>query len=127
MKVADINDMEMGNFIFGHSRGTYSVQPRAVYQEAFSRFLDSCGFDMYGAYYNGKRLLDEFENETFIIRTYYWGEDEKKKLLPNFEHKPTGLKIAWYKYPMRDAYSNQNVDIDEFKSILDDCASSMNG
>ena len=52
---------------------------------------------------------------------------EKKKLLPNFEHKPTGLKIAWYKYPMRDAYSNQNVDIDEFKRILDDCASSMNG
>lgn len=122
MKLASIEDMELGNIMFGNSRGTYQVEPRIEYQNVFQEFLFSNGFDGYGFSPDGKR---EFENDTFIIRTYYWGEDEAIAELPNFVYKPIGLEIDWYKYPMRDAYSNQDISVDEFKKILDECAKSL--
>ena len=123
MKLATMDDMELGNLIFGNSRGTYLVEPREDYQNAFCEFLARNGFDMYGHHEITNSC--EFENNTFIIRTYYWGEDEEIAALPNFVYKPTGLEINWYKYPMRDAYSNHDVDIETFKKILDDCAKSL--
>ena len=45
--------------------------------------------------------------------------------MPNFEFKPTGLQIKWYKYPMRDAYSNMDISVEEMKYILAGCAASM--
>ena len=115
-------DMELGNLIFGNSRGEYLVDPRSDYQDAFCEFLFANGFDGYG--FKGDSGAC-FENDTFAVRPYYWGEDENIAALPNFTYKPTGLEIKWYKYPMRDAYSNQDVDIDAFKNILEDCARSM--
>ena len=50
---------------------------------------------------------------------------DEKAALPNFVYKPTGLEISWYKYPMRDAYSNQDVSVVEFAKILEDCKQSM--
>ena len=122
MKKATIDDMELGNLLFGHSYGVYHIEPRDVYQDAFAEFLFSHGFDGYGHPGNGEW---SFENDTFIIRPYYWGEDEHEASLPNFVYKPSGLEIRWYKYPMRDAYSNQDVDIETFKTILDACAASL--
>ncbi len=115
-------DMELGNLLFGNSRGTYCVEPRSEYQDAFCEFLFTNGFDGYG--YHGDDA-DDFENDTFVVRPYYWGDDEKIAELPNFVFKPTGLEISWYKYPMRDAYSNQDVDIATFRQILDGCEASM--
>ena len=122
MKEASINDIELGNLLFGNSRGIYHVEPREDYQEAFVEFLFNNGFDGYG-YRDVKER--NFENGTFIIRPYYWGEDEDIAALPNFVYKPTGLEISWYKYPMRDAYSNQDIDIDTFKQIIAECAKSL--
>ena len=124
MKEANINDTELGNLLFGNSRGAYQVEPREEYQEIFQQFLYDNGFDGYGIRDNGDR---EFENDTFIIRAYYWGEDEKKAELPNFVFKPTNLEISWYKYPMRDAYSNQDISIEAFKDIINKCVESLNG
>ena len=121
MEKASIENMEIGNLIFGNSRGEYHVEPRAEYQEAFCNFLKNNGFEFDGCYGN----KNEFENDTFIVRPYYWGENEKLAELPNFVYKPTDLEISWYKYPMRDAYSNQDIDIKQFRKILKDCASSM--
>lgn len=121
MNKADIENMELGNLLFGNSRGEYHIEPREEYQDAFADFLFANGFDGYG-FKDGKR---EFENNKFIIRTYYWGEDEKIAALPNFVYKPTGLEISWYKYPMRDAYSNQDIDIESFKKMLQNCAESL--
>ena len=121
MEKATIESMEMGNLIFGNSRGEYHVEPREDYQEAFCNFLKNNGFEFDGYY--GKQ--DKFENDTFIIRPYYWGNDDKLAELPNFVYKPTGLEISWYKYPMRDAYSNQDVSIEQFRAILKACALSM--
>lgn len=123
MKPATYDDMELGNLMFGNSRGLYHVEPRMDYQEAFCMFLDENGFDFYG--YNELTSAGSFETGTFILRPYYWGEDEDIAALPNFVYKPTGLEISWYKYPMRDAYSNQDVSIETFVEILADCERSM--
>lgn len=117
MKHAAIEGMELGNLMFGNSRGEYAVGPRKDYQEPFNRFLNALGLDYHGEDERGYGI----DNDVFTIRPYYWGEDEAKAELPNFVYKPTGLEISWYKYPMRDAYSNQDVSVKEFKTILKDC------
>ena len=136
MEQSSVKDMELGNILFGHSRGQYHIVPREDYQEIFFAFMDANGFDSYGFYkqaekYTGGKIPpwsaqhDQFENDTFVIRPYYWGEDEEKAELPNFVYKPTRLEIRWYKYPMRDAYCNQDISIDEFRKIVEKCSESM--
>ena len=44
---------------------------------------------------------------------------------PNFVFKPTGLKIDWYKYPLRDSYSNEEITFEELKEILKKCKESV--
>ena len=43
---------------------------------------------------------------------------------PNFLFKPTGLRIEWYKYPLRDAYSNQEITVENFRGIIAQCIKS---
>ena len=119
---AMIENMELGNLIFGNSRGLYQVVPRNEYQDVFCNFLYNNGWDGHAIFGDGAQ---EYENDTFLIRPYYWGEDEDIAALPNFVYKPTGLEISWYKYPMRDAYSNQDVSVETFVEILADCERSM--
>jgi len=45
--------------------------------------------------------------------------------IPNFYYKPTKLEIEWYKYPLRDSYSNQEITLLQFKEIIDDCIRSV--
>ena len=125
MKLATVDDMELGNLMFGNSRGEYAVVPRMEYQEAFCEFLESIGCDGYG--WNHRIAGNKTETDMFIVRPYYWGEDVSEAALPNFVYKPTGLEIRWYKYPMRDAYSNQDVSVDDFKAILAKCRESIKG
>lgn len=121
MHKATIEDMELGNLMFGNSRGEYKVEPRMAYQEPFARFIDTLGLDYHAMDDHGNGV----DNDVFTIRPYYWGEDEDIAALPNFVYKPTGLEISWYKYPMRDAYSNQDVSLEQFVEILADCERSM--
>lgn len=125
MKPATYDDMELGNLMFGNSRGLYHVEPRMDYQDAFCDFLYKNGWDGHAIRGDGLNADYEYENDTFIVRAYYWGEDEDIAALPNFVYKPTGLEISWYKYPMRDAYSNQDVSLEQFVEILADCERSM--
>jgi len=37
---------------------------------------------------------------------------------PNFFYKPSNLRIMWYKYPLRDSYSNRPFDEKELKEIF---------
>lgn len=43
----------------------------------------------------------------------------------NFWHKPTNLKIHWYKYPFRSASSNQEITYEYLEAIMNDCKKSM--
>jgi len=44
---------------------------------------------------------------------------------PNFLYKPTGFQIQWYKYPLRDSYSNQPITLKEFREIINECIKSL--
>ena len=121
MKETSVDTMEIGNLIFGNSRGHYQI-PRTDFQDMFLDFLDKNGFDEYGYHENN---TVPFETEKFSVRPYYWGEDENIAALPNFVYKPKNIEISWYKYPLRDAYCSHNLTIDEFRTMLNDCTSSI--
>jgi len=57
-------EMEFGNMCFGHSRGEYPVDKD--YQEIFESLLELLG--------NSSR--EEYSNDTFEMRPYWWGECE---------------------------------------------------
>lgn len=122
MKRADMKDMELGNLIFGNSRGKYAM-PRGEYQDVFCKFLAANGFDGYG--FREGSGDETFENETFSIRPYYWGDDEAVAALPNFTYKPKGIQISWYKYPLRDSFCSHDITVEKLKEILDECAKSL--
>lgn len=134
MKKSSTKTMELGNLMFGNSRGTYAI-PRKSFSKIITPLFDDTYFDMYGYCTNRKSKYikknkqegnEYFENDVFIIRPYYWGENESLMILPNFVYKPTNLEISWYKYPLRDSYSNQNITLKEFKKIIQHCITSIN-
>lgn len=109
-------------------------------QEKFEELL-SYGFDGYG-YIEDDDLEKEFcifiedeeaeehqhyfENDVFMIRPYFWGESQYIKSLPNFIHKPTGIELSWYKYPLRGVTCNREELTDElFIRIVDECIKSI--
>lgn len=43
----------------------------------------------------------------------------------NFWYKPTNLKITWYKYPLRDSYSNQEITAEYMGYVMKKCKESF--
>lgn len=133
--------MELGNLIFGNSRGKYPVN--RSWQDAFVYKLYDMGFDSYGfpkyeehkykgefktirsKYDPEEDYITYFENDTFILMPYYWGNDDYFCELPNFIHKPTGFELSWYKYALRDSYMNKNITFEELMVIMEDCKRSL--
>ena len=73
--------------------------------------------------YSYGRNGHNFENETFKVRSYDWNEENNDY---HFHHKPSGLKIYWYKYPLRDPMSNmENLTHEQFLEVLRDCWNSL--
>lgn len=64
-----------------------------------------------------------FENDVFAVRCYDWGDADER--LPNFEHKPSGFSMEWYKYPLRGCYSNRRITLPEFVRMIDECIESV--
>lgn len=107
--------MELGNMIFGHSRGECQVD-RDRWTEFFHGLLEQMGVDIYG--YSEDDCAGLLN---VIVRPYYWGDctcgavdDEECRpecqlMLPNFEVPRLGFKMSWYKYAIRDAYSNMEM------------------
>ena len=138
-KKSRVPPMELGNLIFGNSRGAFPII-RYEYEEIFCSWLNDNGFDAYGHYGYKKdgsydpnlssehyKIKDNssYTNDTFVIRAYYWGDEEEIKVLPNFVYFPTNLEISWYKYPLRDAYSNRQFSQEELVEILQKCKESL--
>ena len=136
--------IELGNMAFGHSRGLFHVE-RGDFERVFHETLASMGFDCYGHYgydndgnriddvphrdcvkkYPNKRRDFGFENDTFVLRPYYWGGNSRAARRPNFVFKPTGYQLKWYKYPLRDAYANKDISFGDFCTMLGKCAESV--
>lgn len=78
-------------------------------------------------YYMKEMVSEHFENDTFKIRPYSWDDDWEDED-PNewhFWHKPSGVRLEWYKYPLRGVRSNRRLTQEEFADILADCHNSM--
>lgn len=63
------------------------------------------------------------ENETFVCKMYDWSDKDDNDW--HFWHKPSGLKIQWYKYPLRSPYSNMEITHGQFWDVLHDCRNSI--
>lgn len=65
-----------------------------------------------------------YENDTFCVRAYSWADvgDENDW---HFWHKPSRLKIQWYKYPLRGCMWNIPLTHEGFAEVLKDCHNSM--
>lgn len=117
--------MELGNIIFGNSRGEYEV-PRKEFEDILIPFMQEIGVGMRGYDKDLDDTYATFDNEVFTIRPYYWGDNDSIASLPNFVYKPTNFEIQWYKYPLRDSYMNQDITVKEFKEIIEQCRKSLN-
>ena len=126
-------NIELGNLLFGHSRGSYPVD-REMAQPLFARFFDRFGIDSYGYVNAGSSLsgtskeegemYTSVDTDVFSIHPYYWVDNEKAEDAPDFFYKPEGIEIRWYKYAMRDAYSNIPLTKEKIIDILKKCAES---
>ena len=66
---------------------------------------------------------NDYENDTFAVRSYNWVDEDANDW--HFWHKPSGLKIEWYKYPLRGFEVNMEITDDQFLDVLRDCTNSM--
>ena len=105
-------------------RETTEMNPmeRSVNQDLFYYIL--------GEFY--KEVEDEhdyvFENDVFSLRYYNWGnydDETDDENIVHFYHKPSGLKVGWYKHPLRAALCNMEISHDEWRSVLYDCRNSV--
>ena len=88
------------------------------FQDIFCHTLNTLGFNSHGFPLDDNTIvtdksIDGYRCGEYIIRPYGHYSD-----LPNFEHVPSGYKLSWNKYPLRDSYSNHNLTFVEFMSIL---------
>ena len=67
--------------------------------------------------------------EKWLVKIGYSNGHKDSCLLvrPNFWYKPEDFTIMWYKYPLRDSYSNKEISLKEFKAIIDKCIESVKG
>lgn len=108
--------MELGNILFGNSRGDYPFPDRHLVNcKEWERLREVCQCDAYGFTSDEKHKTQfgGFENEVFIINPY--------------TYKPTGFTIDWYKYPFRDSYMNKDLSRKELKEIWKDCIKLVKG
>ena len=127
--------MELGNMLFGNSRGEFPV-PRT--EEFYAQLVRL--FDAYAAERNNswREYGVAFENEVFSVTPYYWGDctcgmEEKDKPCtddcmynrPNFHYKTYDVQVQWYKYPLRDSYSNVPLTPELLGGIVDACIDSL--
>ena len=62
--------MELGNLVFGNSRGEYEVDRNL--QDQWCGWMERLGFSSYGHKEGGDGWV--FENDTFRMQPYYWGD-----------------------------------------------------
>lgn len=89
---------------------------RKVWQILWDAIMTPVGFGNGGRHYN---------NDIFEHYPYSWDDHEGMVNGYHFHHKPSGLKIQWYKYPLRGANCNMDITDNQFVDILYDCFNSL--
>ena len=114
--------MELGNAVFGHSFGEWPIPRAGVYEKGIMALLWAARCDEYG-YPLDKNIKDRFgrdgfENDTFAVRPYYWGEctcgwDELEgRWFEENHHRPDCYQIELQKidedYTSKYGYMSRN-------------------
>lgn len=116
--------MNLRSNIFNETKGSIYLQDRGLVDA--SEWIELCelaGVDVLYGYELKEKNQSITENNTFIIRQYDW--EEPNAPAPNFEHKPTGFKLWWYKYAFRSTTMNGEVTKEELLEIFQDCINSL--
>lgn len=119
--MSQYENIEMGNALFGHSRGAYPFPDRDIAQgDAWHALLNVLGLDSRGHSEPGNPHRNDrggYDDGTICINPYWWGnpDDEEEAGKPNFLDRRIGLEIRWYKYPFRDSYMNWKMSAEELK------------
>lgn len=109
--------------------GDYHFPDRALVNSSEWEFLCQCAEvnQSYGHFEGESRSIKPshggFENAVFAIRPYDWNEPDV--YLPNFEYKPLGIKIWWYKYAFRASSMNYPLSADELRRLFRFCAAHL--
>ena len=130
LKETCVKEQEIGQLLSGDPLARYELPRTDEYEEQFRIWLEACGFDSYGNWYETRLIpfIDKnnrFNNGTFAVFPYYWGDDEALQSMPNFVYKPEDVRICWYKYPLREAYANKPLTEQALIGILDVCGKSL--
>lgn len=91
--------------------------PRKPYQTIFSKILNM--------FIEEIEYNEKFENDTFSFQhddPYDLREEDPEFL---FHYKPTGFKMKWYKYPLRNPEWNFELNEEDFTKMLVDCDLSL--
>lgn len=77
----------------------------------------------------GNYGCEPHENATFAMRSYCWcdgeGEGHEAGCPPNFEHRPSGLTVCWYKHVGRSASKSLPMNRGQWLVVLQDCLESL--
>ena len=112
--MSQYKNIEMGNLLFGNSRGDYAFPDRDIVEsDEWVALRVALGVDSYGHTEADNRYGNDrggYDDGTICVNPYYWGDDEDEAAKPNFLDRRIGLEIRWYKYPFRDSYMNWKMD-----------------
>ena len=109
------NVIEVESEIVDNYQFKYYVN-RKVWQILWDFIMTPLGFKQSGY---------DFSNDTFEHHPYSWDDSADISNNYHFYHKSSGLKIRWYKYPLRDAMCNMDITDTQFVDILYDCSNSV--
>ena len=121
--------MEIGNALFGHSRGRYEIDGTSRAADLLSDTLTELGVTGRGRVDDDNQeiiepligvVLKETDRGVDVLnpqsgrllmrlRAYWWGDDEDtvQAEAPNLEMPAVDVTVRWYKYWCRDAYANR--------------------
>lgn len=101
--------------------------PRDWREDLFGAALEALGLDYHGHVCEDDGRMAPFvargvpwyeiDTPLFALRPYRWDDLDEGRGLPNFEFKPWGFEMSWYKYPCRDAWSNCLLTDDEWRRM----------
>lgn len=100
----------------------YPIPSRVEFTSIFEILLVAIDADGYGK---------DFENDVFYMHPYCWCGHNECKLCAeeptayNFYHKASGVGLNWYKYPMRSAETTEELTVERFRELINDCVDSI--
>lgn len=114
--------IELGQMLFGNPTEEYSVPRKSWMNGPFKILIDAIRKKLGEKDYGD---ILPFSNNFFIIRPYYWGDEEDEMKLPNFEIPSKNFRLYWYKYPFRSSTANEKLTPNSWNDLIQKCIRSL--